>query len=115
MTAIHNTPQQSHGHAHGHKAPASHDPEHDIDAKSTTKWVLISTVVLFASLYFMLPFFDRVMQHERTKKIDELKAEDLDRLMPHERAFLAGTENVQGETKPAKKTIEDVMREMVPR
>ena len=63
---------------HNGARPEPHDPEHDIDAKSTSTWVLVSTVVLFISLYFMLPMFDVVMTAERNRKINLAPSEELD-------------------------------------
>lgn len=95
-----------HGHAshtHNGARPEPHDPEHDIDAKSTSTWVLVSTVVLFISLYFMLPMFDVVMTAERNRKINLAPSEELDAARAKEDKFLRG----------GKKTIEQVMQEMV--
>ena len=96
------------GHAHAshtqHGAtPQPHDPEHDIDAKSTSTWVLVSAVVLFISLYFMLPMFDVVMTAERDRKINQAPTLELDSARATEEKFLHGP----------KKTIEQVMQEMV--
>ena len=44
------------------------DPENDIDAKSATYWVLGGTVVLFLSLWVMVPIFVRVQEEEQRKK-----------------------------------------------
>jgi hypothetical protein len=96
------------GHAHAsHTAtgahPQPHDPEHDIDAKSTSTWVLVSAVVLFISLYFMLPLFDVVMTAERDRKVNQAPTLELDAARSKENEFLRG----------GKKTIEQVMQEMV--
>ena len=95
-----------HGHAsntHTGAHPEPHDPEHDIDAKSTSTWVLVSTVVLFISLYFLMPLFDVVMTAERNRKINLAPSEELDAARAKEDKFLRG----------GKKTIEQVMQEMV--
>jgi hypothetical protein len=98
---------------HGRPAAAHHppplDPEHDIDAKTTTIWVLAWTVVLFLALYFLLPLFDRVVQQERARKIEQLPAQELQDVVTAERAFLRGEES------PRKKSIEQVMAEKAPR
>jgi nitric oxide reductase large subunit len=96
------------GHAHASQThnsaqPKPHDPEHDIDAKSTSIWVLVSAIVLFLSLYFMLPMFDVVMTAERDRKINQAPTLELDAARATEEQFLHGP----------KKTIEQVMQEMV--
>lgn len=83
------------------------DPEHDIDAKSTSWWVLGSAVVLFIGLYFLLPLFDAVLQHERQGKINERPALELQEVYEAEDSFLNGFESSSG------KSIDQVMREMV--
>ena len=83
------------------------DPEHDIDAKSTTIWVVASSIVLFIGLYFMLPLFDLVLQVERTRKIDSRPAIEKQDVLEAERQFLRGEES------STKKSIEQVMAEMV--
>jgi hypothetical protein len=108
-TATHPPSHTGHGRpAAAHKPPPI-DPEHDIDAKTTTIWVLAWTVVLFAALYFMLPLFDRVLHQERNRKVEQLPALELQEVVGAERAFLRGEES------PSKKPIEQVMKEMVPR
>ena len=107
MTTTHETPPpaQGHGTPPGN-TPEPIDPEKDIDARSTTIWVLASAVVLFVSLYFMLPLFDRILEIERTKKIDNAPADELENILEDERAFL------RGEYSTSKKSIERVMAEM---
>lgn len=89
-----------------HKAEVL-DPEHDIDAKSTTIWVVSSSIVLFIGLYLMLPLFDQVMQRERIKKINTRPAVEKQDVLEAERSFLRGEEG--GATK---KSIEQIMAEM---
>lgn len=102
----------SHGHtSHEHLPGATHeavplDPEHDIDAKSSAYWVLGSSVVLFVSLYFMLPMFDSVMTTERDRKINNRPNLELDAAQKVEGAFL------RGEQSKTKRSIEQVMKEM---
>jgi hypothetical protein len=108
-TATHDPKQAGHGSSGAAPRPAPLDPEHDIDARTTAIWCVAWAVVLFAALYFMLPLFDRVLQQERNRKIDSLPAEELQDVVGTERAFLRGEES------PAKKPIEQVMREMIPR
>ncbi len=98
-------------HAHSSHAAGTHkpeplDPERDIDAKSTSVWVLGSTVVLFVSLYFLLPLFDAVLTEERNKKINTLPALELEQVREAEGAFLSGSES------KSKKSIDQVMKEM---
>ncbi len=109
MTTTHQM-SKSHGHAPGAThTPEPHDPEHDIDAKSTTIWVVASSIVLFLSLYFLLPLFDMVMTIERDKKVNNLPAAELEELLGSEHSFL------RGDASRAKKSIEQVMQEMVPK
>lgn len=106
MTTAHDTPQAHQTPPAGPEQPAPLDPENDIDAKSTAIWVLASTVVLFVSLYFMLPLFDEVLQTERYKKIDERPALELDEVLEEENSFLNGDLN------SAHTTIDQVMENM---
>lgn len=98
------------GHATSHSpqpgathVPVPLDPERDIDAKSTSIWVLASAIVLFLSLYFMLPLFDSVLSTEINRKIYNAPAEELIKVRDAEGLFL----RPQG-----KKSIEQVMQEM---
>jgi len=108
-----NDPPHALPETHGNSSTASparpepNDPEHDIDARSTTIWVILSTLVLYAALYFMVPVFDRVMTEERIKKINERPALEFDEVWEAEEAFL------NGELSDSKKTIEQIMVEMV--
>ena len=106
MTTTHDTHKAHETPPTGGERPAPLDPEHDIDAKSTTIWVLASTVVLFISLYFMLPLFDQVLQTERYKKIDDRPAYELDEVLEAERSFLNGDLN------SAHTNIQQVMENM---
>jgi hypothetical protein len=93
------------GHHHGDHAPgATHeavplDPEHDIDARSATLWFIGGTVVLFLSLWVMVPIFMRVLDAERLNKIDKAPTQELHDVVDAERDFLAGQN-------PTKKTLE---------
>lgn len=84
--------------------PPPHDPENDIDAKSATWWVLGGTIVLFISLWAMLPIFVRVQEEERKRKVDSRPNAELTEAMQRENEFLAGA-NPQG------KSLEQVMQE----
>lgn len=102
----HHPPHDSYG-TPGARHPAEAlDPEHDIDARSTTIWVVASSVVLFLGLWLMLPLFDLVLQRERVRKVNERPAVERSDLIEHERDFLRGAES------RSKKTIEQVMQEM---
>lgn len=106
-TATHHPPPASHGHKDAQKRPEPIDPERDIDARATTKWVLISAVFFFVSFYLMLVVFDRVLTKERFDKIDNLPNSELQQLRDAENAFLRGEES------KSKKSIEQVMQEML--
>lgn len=102
-----NTAHGSHqGHAPGatHE-PVVHDPEHDIDARSATIWVLVGTVVLFFSLWLMIPIFIRVQEQERETKIYAAPTQELNTVLQGEQAFLRG-EN------PTKQTIDQVVQKL---
>lgn len=102
-----------------HAAPETHDnpqdtarpepidPENDIDARTTAIWVVASAIVLYASLYFMVPVFDRVMNEERREKVNEREPVQYEEIWATEQEFL------NGEMSDSKKTIEDIMVEMV--
>lgn len=99
------------GNHHGQHAPGEthepvvHDPENDIDARSATIWVVVGSILLFASLWIMLPIFVRVQDEERKRKVDNAPAAELDGVLEAERAFLGG----QNATK---KTIDQVLKDM---
>jgi hypothetical protein len=101
----------AHGNQHGEHAPGAthealpHDPENDIDAKSATIWVLVGTVVLFLSLWVMVPIFTRVNEAEREGKIYSVKNVELEDVLDSENQFLNGAN-------PTKRTIEQVLKQM---
>jgi hypothetical protein len=105
MTATHHAPHKPHG--GGTHRPEPVDPERDIDARSTTIWVVVSTVVLFVGLYFLLPLFDMVLKTEWERKVENREAVELKDVREAESSFLRGEES------RSKKTIEQVMQEMV--
>lgn len=88
--------------------PAVHDPEHDIDARSATIWVVCGAIVLFASLWALLPIFLRVLAEEQVRKIGEVPATERTDVMEAQKLFLNGGN-------PKKKSIDQVMKEMVPK
>jgi hypothetical protein len=101
----------AHGNQHGEHAPGAtheamaHDPENDIDAKSATIWVLVGTVVLFISLWVMVPIFMRVNEAERQDKIYGKKNQELEDVVDSEQQFLNGAN-------PTKRSIEQVLKQM---
>ncbi len=79
---------------HDHHAPGAthepvvHDPENDIDARSATIWVIAGTVVLFLSLWVMVPIFVRVQEAERETKIYKAENKELGEVRALENKFL---------------------------
>lgn len=78
------------------------DPENDIDAKSATRWVVGGAVVLFISLWVMVPVFVQVQDYEHRRKVDQAPNTELNDILANERAFLTGGN-------PNKKNIDDVV------
>ena len=110
MTTTNDPPHaapETHDSPSGAPRPQPVDPENDIDARTTTIWVIASTLVLYASLYFMVPVFDRVMNEERREKVNELPPVQYEEIWTTEQEFL------NGEMSDSKKTIDDIMKEMV--
>jgi hypothetical protein len=68
--------------------PVVHDPENDIDARSATIWVIAGTVVLFLSLWVMVPIFVRVQEAERETKIYKAENKELGEVRALENKFL---------------------------
>lgn len=66
------------------------DPEHDIDARAATLWVVGGAIVVFLLLWLMVPIFMRVLDVERQQKVDLVPAKELVELRASERAFLGG-------------------------
>ena len=66
------------------------DPENDIDAKSATIWVIGGALVLFLSLWVMVPIFVQVQDHEHTLKVNDAPNAELNDILATERAFLDG-------------------------
>lgn len=83
-------------------APVVHDPEHDIDARSATIWVLGGTIVLFLSLWIMVPIFVRVQEEEQRTKIFEAPNTELNELRAKQQEFLNGAN-------PKNKTLDQAM------
>jgi len=95
-----------HEHAPGQThEPVVHDPEHDIDAKSATVWVVAGTVVLFLSLWVMVPIFVRVQETERASKIYQAPNTEYLDVQQAEVEFLKGAN-------PAKKNIDALVKQL---
>ena len=98
----------AHGQHHGEHAPGeTHealplDPEHDIDARSATTWFVGGTVVLFLSLWVMVPIFMRVLDAERADKVDKAPNTELEQAVAAEKQFLDGQN-------PTKKNLQSVV------
>lgn len=88
-----------------HHEPTPIDPENDIDAKSSTYWVIGGTVVLILSLWAMLPIFLRIQDVEQHNKINLQPNVEYEEVRDHEMEFLGGAN-------PQKRKIEDVLRQM---
>lgn len=84
------------------------DPENDIDAKSATRWVVGGAIVLFISLWLMVPIFVQVQDYETRRKVFQAPTTELDEIVEAEHAFLAGQN-------PAKKNIDDVVKALRPK
>ena len=102
----------AHSHEHGDHAPgATHeavplDPENDIDARSATLWFVGGTIVLFISLWLMVPIFMRVVDAERLDKINKSPTNELNDVVDAEGEFLGGA----NPTKKNIKTVVDSLR-----
>jgi beta-lactamase regulating signal transducer with metallopeptidase domain len=83
-----------------------HDPENDIDARSSTLWVVGGTIVTFLCLWIMLPIFQRVQEEERRRKVDLLAPTERLDVMEVQREFLGGAN-------PKSRKIEQAMQDVV--
>lgn len=97
----------AHGHQHGDhhtgaNDPAPHDPEHDIDAKSTTIWFVGGSLVLFVGLWLLVVVFLRVVDAERELKVDKAPTTELLDVKSAETEFLTGAN-------PTKKKLDAVL------
>lgn len=106
-------PHAPHGHNASGAAPVVHDPEHDINGRTVTLWVVSWGVIFFIALYFMLPLFDNVLREELDRKKTNLPNDEYAAAAATEKAFLAGTQTLDGKPKTGGRTIEQVMKEMV--
>jgi hypothetical protein len=87
----------AHGHhpSHQFETGLTHDavaldPEHDINARAATLWVVGGAIVVFLLLWIMVPIFMRVLDVERERKIDTVAPKELHEVRATERAFLGG-------------------------
>ncbi len=101
----HPTSEDHYGEPGATHEPVVHDPEHDIDARSATLWVVGGAVVLFISLWVMVPIFLRVQGEEQRTKIELMPNQEYDDVREAELQFLGGTN-------PTRQKIEDVLRKM---
>lgn len=97
-------------HAHSDEPGARHealplDPEHDIDARSATMWVVGGAIATFLCLWLMVPIFVRVQEIDRVRKVDQAENAELKALVTEERQILDGVN-------PTKRSIDDVLRQM---
>lgn len=93
------------GEAGARHAPVVHDPEHDIDARSATIWVVAGAIVTFLSLWLMVPIFQRVQEVERRRKVDEAPTTERNDVTAAERGFLGGQN-------PTKRSIDQVLQDL---
>jgi hypothetical protein len=89
--------------------PKPLDPAHEINARSIVTWVVAWSGILFVGLWLMLVVFERVMQDERVDKIESQPNTELNDTKKDETLYLSG----QWEANFPRKTIEQVMQEMV--
>ncbi|MEZ6036864.1 MAG: hypothetical protein R3F29_05255 [Planctomycetota bacterium] len=81
------------------------DPENDIDARSATLWVVLGAIVLFISLWLMVPMFTIIQHKELMRKVELAPTEERDNVFASEEEFLGGDN-------PAKKKIDDVLQSL---
>lgn len=81
------------------------DPENDIDARSATLWVVLGAIVLFISLWLMVPMFTIIQHKELMRKVELAPTEERDDVMASEAEYLQGAN-------PAKKKIDDVLKSL---
>lgn len=103
-TAPHGAPTH-HGKSGPSHAPVAVDPEHDIDARSATLWVVGGAIVLFVALWMMLPIFLRVLEQEKLGKVANAAPTERLLLVEQQRKFLDGDN-------PRKKSIDAVLKEL---
>ncbi len=89
--------------------PKPLDPAHEINARSVVTWVVAWSAILFAGLWLMLVVFERVMQDERSSKIETRPNDELNTTKEEEGKFLDG----KWEANFPRKSIDEVMKDMV--
>ncbi len=98
----------AHGHnPHEFESGVTHDavaldPEHDINARAATLWVVGGGAVTFLLLWIMVPIFMRVLDVERQQKMDLAPTTELHDVRDAELEFLHGAN-------PTKKDIDTVV------
>ena len=60
--------------------PLPIDPAHDFDAKTTTRWLVISTVFVFVTIALLMQLFTWVIHNERVRVVEEAPTRQLDEL-----------------------------------
>ncbi len=102
----HGTHEHSHYGEPGAKhAPVVNDPEHDINARSATIWFVAGAIVVFFTLWIMVPIFVRVLEAEREHKVNSSPNTELLDVKEAEQQFLKGSN-------PTKKSIDQVLQQL---
>ena len=101
------TPAQTHQHddknANGAQ-PEAIDPTNEIDAKTTTIVLVISTIFVFGTVWILSYIFAEVMFQERVERVEQAPTEQLEALRLEEAEMLgAGNGRI---------SIEDSMKEL---
>ena len=96
-----------------HQPGATHealplDPENDIDAGKAFWWLVGSSVVLFGSLWLLVPIFLQVQDFEQNRKVNQAVTTELNNVIKTESEFLNGGN-------PTKKKIDDVVKALRPK
>ncbi|MFY9341491.1 MAG: hypothetical protein WAT39_03300 [Planctomycetota bacterium] len=81
------------------------DPENDINARSATIWFVGGAIVVFFSLWVMVPIFLRVLEVERIKKVDSAPTTELNDVKDAEFDFLNGQN-------PKNRKIDEVLAQL---
>ena len=96
-----------------HQPGATHealplDPENDIDAGKAFWWLVGSCVVLFGSLWLLVPIFVQVQDFEQNRKVNLAPTTEYNDVLDSELEFLHGGN-------PTKKNIDDVVNALRPK
>ncbi len=81
------------------------DPEHDIDAKQASMWLIVSAIVLFLVVWALVPVFTRARELKRTDPQQQISNTELPDAVTREHKFLNGDN-------PAKKSIDAVVDQL---